>query len=159
MVTVAGSHLRGFRGIAGESKLRPRIVAADVTTRYFMRCRDDGYVSAVVVWNPVGEMVVFTRAADGSGLRWGCRHTGDDEITFFPHPAYRHTKTCIDCKGAKVLGIDPVTNPLGSVCRNCEGSGELPNTVCLVTEKYVKAERIYIEPTRTWAFLNQSGDR
>jgi len=150
----SGSHLRGLRGWAGESKLRPRLVAKDCTTRYYQRVRDDGYVTGIVVWNPVGEIVCFTDGPNGDRHLWGCRHTGVDEITFFPHPAYVHTMICTDCRGEKVLGIDPVTNPMGSKCQNCEGSGEQPIPVCLVFEHGVNAERMYLEPTKTYSFLS-----
>lgn len=148
---VAGSHLRGFRGVAGESRLRPRIVPKNCTTRYYMRCRDDGYVLAVVVQNPVGELAVFTTGANGDEHRWGCRHTGDDLIEFYPHPLYEHTRVCKVCNGTKVMGVTEA-NPWGSKCQNCEGSGHIPAPVCLVTEKHVVAERIYMEPTTVFSF-------
>lgn len=149
IITIAGSHLtarHGVHGVAGESRLRPRVGFRDVATRYFMRCRDDGYVSALVVYNPIGDMIVFTRAANGDELRWGCRHTGTDEITFFPHPEYAHTRSCPTCAGQGYIGP--------SKCQECEGSGAQPNQVCLVTEKHVQAERIYLEPTKLFSFAD-----
>lgn len=172
LTVVAGSHLRGssgFRGIQGESRLRPRIVPKECTTRYFMRCRDDGYVTEVIVYNPdftklvllthpdgrvedCGPAVVFTRGPNGEHQRWGCRHERDDELTFTAHPGYVHTTLCVDCRGARVVGVDPVTNPMGSLCRACEGSGQLPRRVTVVTHKTVVAERIYLEPPRLFSF-------
>lgn len=136
--TVAGSHLRGYRGVAGESRLRPRIVAKDCTTRYFLKCRTDGYVESVKVFNPVGEIVCFTMADNGDQLLWGCRDLGDDTIEFYPHPAYTHTVACTECNGAK--------------CVFCEMTGERPRQVCIITEKHVLAERIYLEPTTKFFF-------
>lgn len=138
ITTVAGSHLRGFRGVAGESRLRPRAVASTCQTRYFLKCRTDGYVEEVRVYNPVGEIVCFTRADNGDLHQWGCRDIGDDTIVFFPHPAYTHTIVCTDCKGVSVFG---------KRCVNCEDSGAVPRQIGLVTEKHVVAERIYLEPT------------
>ncbi len=152
ITTVAGSHLRGFRGVAGESRLRPRLVGEDCTTRYFLRCRTDGYVEEVIVYHPVGEIFVFTNGENGEQLRWGCRDTGDDRIVFYPHPSYTHTLLCMDCNGEKVVGIDPVTNPSGSKCQNCEGSGRIPRQIILFTERNVVAERIYLEPTTVYSF-------
>lgn len=181
LAIVSGSHLRGssgFRGIAGESKLRPRIVPQSCKSRYFMRCRDDGYVSEVVLYNPdfsksvtisqngievdCGPAVVFTVGPDGEHHRWGCRHERDDELTFYPHPGYVHTLSCKVCAGNGVVGIDPVTNPMGSVCRDCEGSGAVPNTPRLVTPHDPEClrgygckcgpERIYLEPVKMFSF-------
>lgn len=136
--TVAGSHLRGFRGAPGESRLRPRIVPTDCTTRYFLRCKIDGAVGEVVVYNPVGEIFCFTTGDNGDEHRWGCRDRGDGTIVFYPHPAYTPTRTCRECKGMK--------------CVHCEQSGAVPRQVCLVTEKHVVAERIYLEPTTIFSF-------
>jgi hypothetical protein len=94
MTVRAGSHLtrQGFRGIPGESRLRPMLVPKDTTTRYYTRePKDAGYISEVVVLNPKGDVFVFTPGPDGEQYRWGCRHTGVDEITFYPHPAYKET--------------------------------------------------------------------
>lgn len=143
ITTIAGSHLRGVRGVAGESRLRPRRVMADCKTRYFLVCRTDGYVSEVRVYNPVGEIICFTQADNGDEQRWGCRDIGDDTIIFYPHPEYVHTRVCPDCKGVSTFGAK---------CLNCEDSGRLPKPVCLVTEKHVVAERIYMEPTTKFFF-------
>lgn len=147
LTTVAGSHLRGFRGVAGESRLRPRIVAEDCTTRYFLKCRTDGYVEEVKVFNPVGEIICFTMADNGDQLLWGCRDIGDDTIVFYPHPGYVHTRVCGECKGVSTFGVK---------CLHCEDSGAIPRQVCLVTEKHVLAERIYLEPTRKFFFSEKT---
>lgn len=154
MIAVAGSHLRGFRGVAGESKLRPRIVAENCTTRYYQRVRDDGYISSIIVQNPVGHIVCFSTSESGGHCVWDHREIGPGLLEFFAHPDYRHLHICKECEGSKVLGVDPVTNPLGSRCGHCEGSGSIPSPPCLVFERHVVAERIYVEPTKTWSFLN-----
>lgn len=144
ITTIAGSHLRGkFRGLAGESRLRPRLVPKDCTTRYFLKCRTDGYVEEVRVYNPVGEIVCFTKSDNGDLLKWGCRDIGDDTIVFYPHPAYVHVRVCPDCKGVSTFGVK---------CLVCEDSGYQPRQVCLVTERHVVAERIYMEPTTKFFF-------
>lgn len=152
ITTVAGSHLRGFRGVAGESRLRPRLVPANCTTRYYMRCRTDGYVTALVVQNPVGHLVCFSTTASGGHCVWDHREIGPDLLEFFAHPEYHHVHTCKVCEGSGVIGVDPETNPFGSKCGSCEGSGEIPAPVCLVTEKHVVAERIYLDPTTAFFF-------
>jgi hypothetical protein len=87
---VGGSNLKGLAPTAaGESWMRPRIVPANVTTRHYTRCREDGnFIEKFVVLCPVGEQRVYTLGPAGEEFRWGCRHTGPDEITFYPHPGY-----------------------------------------------------------------------
>lgn len=88
---------RGFRGAAGESRLRPRLCRPDTTTRVVQRVRrgqsDDNFVYAFVVLNPVGPLQVVFGAddagADGTVHAWECRQTAPGELTFYPHPAYR----------------------------------------------------------------------
>lgn len=93
-VPVGGTPLR-FKGVAGESRMRPRLVPEGTTTRYYQKLRNDDFIAEFVVLNPVGPQRVFTLdPATGDQLCWGCRHTGPDEITFYPHPAYRGGPVC-----------------------------------------------------------------
>lgn len=173
ITTHAGSHLgakSGFFGVAGESRLRPRIVSPGTNTRIYLRSNDDGRVTEVIVFNPVltklvtqtnpetgittpiAPVVVFTIGPAGETQVWGCRDERPDELTFFPHPEYVHTRVCPDCKGEKVTGVDPVTNPMGSKCVPCEESGAVSHQVRVVMHPDVKAEQIYLEPVRSFSF-------
>lgn len=94
-VPVGGTPFKGFKGVAGESRMRPRLVPAGTTTRYFQRLRNDDFIYEFVVANPVDWQRVFTIDPEtGDKLAWGCRHTGPDEITFHPHPAYAGGPIC-----------------------------------------------------------------
>lgn len=98
MTIHGGTHLRGLKGIYGESRLRPLLVPEDTTTRFYQKLKgsDSNFVAEVVVINPVGPWKVFHGSVpylkDGVLSQdihhWGCRETAPGEITFFAHPAY-----------------------------------------------------------------------